>query len=150
MRGLIQLVRFDLDHSYWIRPCSKWFRLRTNTRSYLKWGLIQLVRGFICRLVKTCKHDTKWTVSAWTVKLGTHTPYDKRMTPIDFQGQGSKIKVTCYKLLLNLVNMIQTEPFQLGPSNLLHIQCTSYDKRKTPIDFQGQGQRSRSYATHCC
>ena len=28
--------------------------------------------------------------------------YDKRKTPIDFQGQGSKVKVTRYTLLLNL------------------------------------------------
>ena len=69
----------------------------------------------------TCKHDTDLTVSARTVKLGTHTSHDKRTTPIDFQGQGSKVKVTCYKLLLNLVNRIQTEPFQLGPPNLVHI-----------------------------
>ena len=44
------------------------------------------------------------------------------MNPIDFQGQGSKVKVTHYILMLNLVNTIQTEPFKLGPSNLVHIQ----------------------------
>ena len=33
------------------------------------------------------------------------------MNPIDFQGHR-------WTLLLNLVNLIQTEPFQLGPSNL--------------------------------
>ena len=43
------------------------------------------------------------------------------MNPIDFQGQGSKVKVTRNTLLLNLVNTIQTEPFKLGPSNLVHI-----------------------------
>ena len=44
-----------------------------------------------------------------------HTTYDKRTielfsieNPIDFQGQGSKVKVTCYTMLLNHVNMIQT------------------------------------------
>ena len=81
-------------------------------------------------------------------------------TPFDFQGQGSKVKVTCNILLLNLVNTIQAEPFQLGPLNCIH---TAYGKRTTPIDFQGQGskvkgttsidlqvlgQRSRSHATH--
>ena len=45
----------------------------------------------------------------------------KRTTPIDFQGQGSKVKVTRKTLLLNLVNTIQTETLQLGPSNLVHI-----------------------------
>ena len=43
---------------------------------------------------KACKHDADCTVSARTVKFGTHTTYDKRTTPIDFQGQGSKVKVT--------------------------------------------------------
>ena len=72
-------------------------------------------------VVKPCKHDTDWTVSARTFKLDTHTTYGKRKTPIDLQGQGSKVKVTHYTVLLNLVNMIQTEPFKLGPSNLVHI-----------------------------
>ena len=70
---------------------------------------------------KACKHDTDWTVAVRTVKLSTHTTYDKRTNPIDFQGQGSKVKVTGYTLLLNLVNTIQTEPFKLGSSNLVHI-----------------------------
>ena len=43
------------------------------------------------------------------------------MTPIDFQGQGSKVKVTNYTLLLNLVNMIQTKLLNLGLSNLVLI-----------------------------
>ena len=55
------------------------------------------------------------------VKFSTHTTYNKRTTPIDFQGHGSTVKVTRYTLLLNLVNTIKTEPFQLGPSNLVHI-----------------------------
>ena len=41
-------------------------------------------------------------------------------TPIDFQSNGSKVKVIRYTLLLNLVNMIQTELFQIGSSNLVH------------------------------
>ena len=72
-------------------------------------------------IVKPCKHDTDRTVSARTVKLDTHTTYDKRKTPIDFQGRWSKVKVTRNTVLLNLVNMIQTELFKLGPSNLVHI-----------------------------
>ena len=45
-------------------------------------------------VVKPCKHDTDLTVTARTVKLGTHTTFDKRMNAIDFHGQGSKVKVT--------------------------------------------------------
>ena len=83
--------------------------------------------------VKPCKHDTDWTVKASTVKRGTHTTYDKKMPPIDFQGQGSKVKVTRYTLLLNLVNTTQTKPIQLGSSNLVHILLI--------IDFQCQGSK---------
>ena len=57
-------------------------------------------------VVKPCKHDTNWTISARTVNLGTHTTYDKMTTPVDFQGHGSKVKVTCKALLLNHVNKI--------------------------------------------
>ena len=99
-------------------------------------------------VVKLCKHDTDWTVWARTVKLGTHTTYDKRTNPIDFQGQGSKVKVTRYTLLFNLVNTIQTEPFQLGPSNLVHILLMT--RGQTLLIFTVMGQRSRSHTTHCC
>ena len=146
------------------------------------------VRLSVCGSVrKACKHDRDWTVPARAVKLGIHTTYDKRTNPIDYQGQGSKVKVTRWTLLLNLVNTIQTEPFELGLSNLVHIllmtrgrtllifkvrgkgqgrtlqivvkPCkrdtdwtisartvklgthTTYDKRTTPIDFQGQGSK---------
>ena len=34
--------------------------------------------------------------------------------PIDFQSQGLNVKVTPYTLLLNHLNTIQTEPYQLG------------------------------------
>ena len=59
------------------------------------------------------------------------------MAPIGFQGQGSKVKVKCYTLLLNLVNIIQTEPFQLGPSNLEHILLMT---RRHLLVFKVKGQ----------
>ena len=76
-----------------------------------------------------------------TIKLGTHTTYGKRTTPtcIDFHGQGSKVKVTRYTLLLNLVNTIQTEPFQPGPSNLVHRLLMT--RGRHPIDSQGHGSK---------
>ena len=76
-----------------------------------------------------------------TVKLGTHTTYDKGTNPIDFQGHGSKVKVTRYTLLLNLVNTIQTEPFQLGPSNLVHILLMT--RGRTLLIFKGHGSKVR-------
>ena len=50
-------------------------------------------------VVKPCKHDTDFTIQAGTVKLGTQITYNKITTPIDFQGHGSKVKVTRYTLL---------------------------------------------------
>ena len=46
-------------------------------------------------VIQPCKHDADITVPVRTVKLGKHTTYDKRTTPIDFQSHGSKVKVTC-------------------------------------------------------
>ena len=97
---------------------------------------------------KACKHDRDWTVPARTVKLGTHTTYDKKTNPNDFQGQGSKVKVTCWTLLLNLVNRIQTEPFQLGPLNLVHILLMTRGQHL--LIFKVMGKRSRSEPTHSC
>ena len=68
------------------------------------------------------------------------------MTPIDFQGQGSKVKVTCLTLLLNPVNKIQTEPFKLGPSNFVHILLMTRGRHL--LIFKVRGQRSRSHITH--
>ena len=84
---------------------------------------------------------TDWTISAMTIKLDTHTSYDKRTTPIDFQGQGSQVEVTRYTLLLNLVNMIQTEPFQLWPSNL--VRTLLMTRRWHLYIFKVMGQRSK-------
>ena len=97
---------------------------------------------------KTCKHDTDWTVPARIFKLGTLTTYDKKTNPIDFQGQGSKVKVTRNTLLFNLVNTIQTELFKLGPSNLVHILLMARGRHL--LISEVRGQRSRSYAIHCC
>ena len=36
-------------------------------------------------------HNTDWTISARTVKLGTHATNDKRTTSVAFQGQVSKV-----------------------------------------------------------
>ena len=97
------------------------------------------VRLSVCPSVhEACRHNTDRAVTARTVKLGTHIPYDKRKNLIDFQGHGSKVKVTRYTLLLNLVNTIQTEPFQLGPSNLVHKLLMT---RGQHIDFQGHGSK---------
>ena len=57
--------------------------------------LIFTVKGQGHRLnVKPCKQDKDEIVWVRTVKHSTHTYHCKMMTPIGFQGQGSKVKVT--------------------------------------------------------
>ena len=51
-------------------------------------------------------------------------------------------------LSIKLVNRIQTEPFQLGLSNLVHILLMT--RGQTLLIFKVMGQRSRSHARHCC
>ena len=46
-----------------------------------------------------------------------HKLHDKRTTPIDFQGQGSKVKVACSTLLLSLLNKIN--PFYFANYNVI-------------------------------
>ena len=87
-------------------------------------------------VVKPCKHDIDRTVPSRTIKLGTHTTYDKRTTPINFQGQRSMSR---YTLLLNLVNVIQTEPFQLGKSNLVYILLMTRGRHLMMFKVKGQG-----------
>ena len=102
-------------------------------------------------VVKPCNHDTDWTVSARTIKLDTHTTYHKRKTPIDFQGQGSKVKNTYYTVLLNFVNMIQTEPFKLGPSNLVHVLLMTRNDTYwfSRLGVKGQGHILNVVVTPC-
>ena len=52
------------------------------------------------------------------------------------------------RLSTKLVDTIQTEPFQLGPSNLIHILLMT--RGRTLLIFKVMGQRSRSQATHSC
>ena len=47
--------------------------------------------------------------------------HDERMTPIDFPGQGLKVKVTMDMYGNNLVNTIETRPLSVSSSNLAHI-----------------------------
>ena len=46
------------------------------------------------------------------------------------------------RLSTKLVNTIQTEPFQLGPSNLVHLLLMT--RGRTLLIFKVRGQRSRS------
>ena len=69
----------------------------------------------------------------------------RQSTPIDFQGQGSKVKVTRNTLLLNLVNRIQTRPFKLGLSNVVHMLLMTRGKHLLISKVKGQWSRSYAY-----
>ena len=51
-------------------------------------------------------------------------------------------------LSAKLVNTIETEPFHLGPSNLVYTLLMT--RGRTLLIFKVRGQRSRSQATHSC
>ena len=75
------------------------------------------VFGSVCN---ACKQHTSETDSSRSIKLGTHTCYDKRTKHTAFQGQCSKVKVI-YQTLLNAVDTKEAKLFEPGPSNLVHI-----------------------------
>ena len=52
------------------------------------------------------------------IKLGRHVCHGKRMNPIDFGGQRSKVKVTMDIYGNKLVNTIGTKPLWISLSNL--------------------------------
>ena len=52
------------------------------------------------------------------IKLGKHVRHGKRMNPIDFEGQRSKVKVTMDIYGNKLVNMIETKPLCISLSYL--------------------------------
>ena len=100
-------------------------------------------------VVKPCKQDTDWNVSARTVKLGTYflwqkdNSYNVLLSRSGVKGRGHTLSI-----VVNLVNMIQNEPFQLDPSNLVHILLMTRGQRL--LIFKDRGQRSRSHTNHCC
>ena len=71
-----------------------------------------------------CEHDRDYTVKYFFVKLGRHVNHDERMTPIDFGGQRSKVKITTDIYGNKLVNTIETTPLHISLSNLVDMLTT--------------------------
>ena len=61
------------------------------------------------------------------LKLGRDVNHGKRMDPIDFGGQRSKVKVTMDIYGYKLVNTIETKPLCISSSNLVDTQWTYMD-----------------------
>ena len=70
------------------------------------------------------------------VILGRHVKNDKRMNPIDFGGQRSKVKVTMDIYGNKLVNMIETKLLCISLSNLADMLTMV-----NPIDLEVTVQR---------
>ena len=83
-------------------------------------------------------------VRVWASTLGLSQisfffSYDKRTTPIAFEGQGSDVKVTRLSLLINLETKYKDRFISAGTVKLgIH---TFYGKRTTSTDFQDQGSK---------
>ena len=99
-----------------------------SPRNALRWGysnaavvpsVSQSVRPSVVPFVRRpCEHDRDYTVAYFFVKLGRHVNHNKRMNPIDFGGQRSKVKVTMDLYGNKLVNTIETTPLHISLSNL--------------------------------
>ena len=55
------------------------------------------------------------------IKLGRHVNQGERMSPIDFGGQNSKVKVTMHIYGNKLVNTIETLPSYISSSNFAEM-----------------------------
>ena len=75
------------------------------------------------------------------IKLGRHVSHGERMDPIDFGGQGSKVKVTMDIYGDNLVNTIETKPLCISSSNLADM--LTMVRGWTLLILEVRGQRSK-------
>ena len=98
-----------------------------SPRNALRWGysnaaVVPSVRPSVVPSVcRPCEHDRDYTVAYLLVKLGSNVNHDKRMNPIDFGGQRSKVKVTMDLYGNKLVNTIDTTPLHIYLSNLADV-----------------------------
>ena len=73
------------------------------------------------------------------IKLGRHVSHGKRMNPIDFEGQRSKVEVTMDIYGNKLVNSIETKPFCISLSNLADMLTMVRGCTLLILEVKGQG-----------
>ena len=73
------------------------------------------------------------------IKLGTHVSHGKRMSPIDFVGQRSKVKVTMDIYGNKLVNTIETKPLCISILNLADLLTMVRGLTLLILEVKGQG-----------
>ena len=122
-----------------------------NINSRVLVVLINLLLETILNRVTGKFHITNYLIRHWHI----HVSYEWYRVLLIFicptcrdvlwYGVGVSLSV---RLSTKLVNTIQTEPFQLGPSNLVHRLLMTRGWHQ--LTFKVMGQRSRSHATHRC
>ena len=104
------------------------------------------VRTCVCASVRgPHEHEGDYTVVCFFVKLGRNVNHDKRMNPIDFKGQRSKVKVTMDIYGNKLVNTIETKPLCISLSNLADM--LTMVRGWTLLILEVRGEKSRSQWT---
>ena len=73
------------------------------------------------------------------IKLGRHVSHGNRMSPIDFVGQMSKVKVTMDIYGNKLVNTIETKPLCISLSNLADMLNMVKGWNLLIFEVKGQG-----------
>ena len=75
----------------------------------------------------------------FVIKLGRHVNHGKRMNPIGFEGQRSKVKVTINIYGEKLVNTIETKPLCVSSSNF--AEMLTFVRGWTLLILEVRGQR---------
>ena len=101
------------------------------------------IRASVCG---PCEQNRDFTVACFFVKRGIHINHDKRMNPIDFLGQRSKVKVTMDIYGNALVNTIETKPLCISLSN--SADMVTMMRGWTLLILEVKDQRSRSHNGH--
>ena len=115
------------------------FRIRQQI-----WPLWPLIGRYILNFSATAEWDLTILATKEALKVLLQSFYTSDLS--------RRIMAWCGRLVVrlwvsaNLVNTIQAEPFQLGPSNLVHILLMTRGPHL--LIFKVMGQRSRSHATH--
>ena len=77
------------------------------------------------------------------IKLCRHVSHGKRMNPIDFVGQRSKVNVTMDKCGNKLVNMIETKTLRISLSNLGDMLTMLRGGTLLILEVKGQGHNGQ-------
>ena len=143
--------KVNLPPTYWLHFISDRKSLRlliTDTSDFVKNMQDDDWKTFITSKVK--KFIFKVSNACFTLERCVNTIFI-RPTCRDVLWYGAGVcPSVCLSVCLStkLVNTIQTEPFQLGPSNLVHLLLMT--RGRTLLSFKVRSQRSRSHITHCC